>query len=211
MITYALCAPADDDSSKVDDFDDDWGLDDLKPETNEEGSSVSEPDVPKGPISYIQKIPRRGEKPVTQAPVEIVPQEGDDIDEPKRERRDTLTREQKREQRRQNKKLHKQNKELSGQDGQPHLSPDHVLDDGHAVTKRPRKQKTHKQQKVKNSDDTIPTQGGKKQRAGGKKNKEGKKEKNRPDGRPTRQGKNGQRQNKKQKQNKHQPTESTLQ
>jgi hypothetical protein len=208
LITYGLCVPADDDSFKVDDFDDDWGIEDSKDPDSNNDSDVSQPEPPKGPVSYIQKIPRRGEKATTQAPVEIIPQEAEDTTV-KRERRDTLTREQKKEQRRLNKK-NKQNKDALAVDGVHSAIPEPVFDESQTSTKRPRKQKTHKQGKGKVQDDTLPGQHTKKQRQGSKKNKENKKDKARQDGRLPRQGKNGQRQ-RKQKLNKHQPTETTLQ
>jgi len=219
LISYSLSAPTDEESIKVDDFDDDWGLDDIKPDSkdseSEQDINKSQPDEPKGPISYIQKIPRRGEKPSTQTPVEIIPQDPEDNSEPKRERRDTLSREQKKEQRRLNKKNNKQAKDAVGAETLHHHSPDHnpdhILEDGQTITKRPRKQKGHKQGKSKINDDSLPpVQGSKKQRQGGKKNKEGKKDKIRPERPAQRQGKNGQRP-RKQKPSKHQPTETTLQ
>uniref|UniRef100_A0A336LDM2 CSON007734 protein n=1 Tax=Culicoides sonorensis TaxID=179676 RepID=A0A336LDM2_CULSO len=235
LISFVLSVPIDGDETpketKIDDFDDDddWGLEDAKSDSKESGSNVEETgatsvtDAAKGPISYIQKIPRRGEKVSTELPpveISIQKKENDDEEETsaKRERRDTLTREQRKEQKRLAKKnKNKENAQLQGAeqtqiDGNPSSS-----------TKRPRKQKQQKKQQkpsLNTEDELTPNNGNKKQRQGGKKNKEGKQNKNREGQRPAGssrqhqqgQGKNnGQRNQRKQKQTKHHPTEGTLQ
>lgn len=219
----------------IDDFDnddDDWGLDDIKSDSQDSESKLGvenseTPEVPKGPVSYIQKIPRRGEKPSTELPpVEIAAvtdekkiSNAEDETVNKRDRRDALTREQRKEQKRLAKK--NKNKE-NGQSLAPEQTESHT---NPTSTKRPRKQKQQKKQKQSNTEDEVaPANNGgtKKQRQGGKKNKEGK-QKNR-EGRPTGssrqlqhqqqqgQSKNNGQRNRKQRPTKHQQQpEGTLQ
>lgn len=169
MLSFGLLAAAEE---KIDDLDD-WSVEsdskDVEATTTKEVSAEG----PKEPISHIQKIPRRGEKPLTppSAPLE-------------RKRRDTTKEAGTKEKKRQNKNRQKDTSAVQTEgEAQDPTATGGAVHNG--KVKKTRKPKASKKPKVQHNDDEQ-TQAQKEQRKAKKnktrKPKEGRTRQERPRG-----------------------------